>query len=960
MIDKVIEVNEKKYRTLAFWSWDGKLEKNRLAFQIADMAKNLFGGFIIHARSGLKTEYLSEEWMDAVAFCIEEGKKYDMRVFIYDEFGWPSGFVGGKLLEREDYRAKYFDWSVSKEYKNADYVYALLKDGNYLRCDGKTDAADEYLIVNVVTDISNTDILKDEVTDAFIRETHEKYYSRFADEFGKGIEGFFTDEPQYYRYATPYSECLSEKLLDNYGLNLFDKLPELFLERGTYRRTRYLFYKTLHERYIENYAKKLHEWGKKHGVIMTGHTIEESRIFTQMWCCGSAMPFYLHEDIPCVDSLCRAVDAEFTAKAVGSVAFQTGKNQVLTESFACTGWDVTLDELRAIADNQYVCGVNMLTEHLYHYSFSGDRKKDHPVCFSAETPWHDRMKTFNTYYGRLGALLANSDEICETVVLNPVRSAWLTYERKKDAESVRDIDDGFLSAVRTLQRSGIAHHFADEGVLREIGKVGNGRLIIGEKSYAYLVIPYVLSLDENTEKIITDYIKSGGKVLMLGDKPSYTEGRECTPFGIKSNVTLNDIIRSQKIRFTEKNCGDVRFTLRKLPDGEYFAFFTNAPSEDDVKIRFECDLGAPAVKNLLSNGVYPLERTENGSFLLTLKKGESAFLTFVKDGKLPASIAGEKRSAVFRETSRTANYLTIDEAEISFDGKEFEKKQPVPGIAEKLLRSGYKGKLFVKYAFNCIAKPENLWIIFENGAKYCEFNGERMQPEKGSPISDEFCRVFVSAKTKTGYNEFVLYYDYAQPENAAHVLYGEGVTESLRNCFTPETEIESVYLCGDFSVEAKSVKRAENGVTEAFGDFSINTRKAGGEGELFFAGKVRYETDVSDFKDGKWLITPHGRFAALVYYLNGKALLPSSFDGQAEVELKKGDRLQVEITSGNRNLLGPHHCIELEPFAVAPVNFTMSGTWKDGKSPDYRESYSFVPFGLERIDFVPITQKKPG
>lgn len=52
---------------------------------------------------------------------------------------------------------------------------------------------------------ANTDILNPDVTDAFIRETHEKYYERFKEYFGKELAGFFTDEPQYYRWGTPYT-----------------------------------------------------------------------------------------------------------------------------------------------------------------------------------------------------------------------------------------------------------------------------------------------------------------------------------------------------------------------------------------------------------------------------------------------------------------------------------------------------------------------------------------------------------------------------------------------------------------------------------------------------------------------------------------------------------------------------------------------------------------------------------
>ena len=51
---------------------------------------------------------------------------------------------------------------------------------------------------------------------------------------------------------------------------------------------------------------------------------------------------------------------------------------------------------------------------------------------------------------------------------------------------------------------------------------------------------------------------------------------------------------------------------------------------------------------------------------------------------------------------------------------------------------------------------------------------------------------------------------------------------------------------------------------------------------------------------------------------------------------------KLELIVSNRNLLGPHHAMDEEPEFVGPFTYVMSGTWKDGKSTIYRDSYSFV------------------
>ena len=70
-------MNKKDYRSIPFWSWNDKLETTKLIEQIHWMNDSGIGGFFMHARSGLQTEYLSEEWMQCIEACADEAKKLD-------------------------------------------------------------------------------------------------------------------------------------------------------------------------------------------------------------------------------------------------------------------------------------------------------------------------------------------------------------------------------------------------------------------------------------------------------------------------------------------------------------------------------------------------------------------------------------------------------------------------------------------------------------------------------------------------------------------------------------------------------------------------------------------------------------------------------------------------------------------------------------------------------------------
>ena len=46
-----------QYRSAPFWSWNDDLEPEELSRQIRDMQQQGMGGFFMHSREGLETEY---------------------------------------------------------------------------------------------------------------------------------------------------------------------------------------------------------------------------------------------------------------------------------------------------------------------------------------------------------------------------------------------------------------------------------------------------------------------------------------------------------------------------------------------------------------------------------------------------------------------------------------------------------------------------------------------------------------------------------------------------------------------------------------------------------------------------------------------------------------------------------------------------------------------------------------
>ena len=95
-----------EYRGAPFWAWNGKLDKDELFRQIEIFKKMGLGGFHMHVRTGMDTEYLSDEFMGFISSCLEKSKQEEMLSWLYDEDRWPSGTCGGRITRGKSENAR--------------------------------------------------------------------------------------------------------------------------------------------------------------------------------------------------------------------------------------------------------------------------------------------------------------------------------------------------------------------------------------------------------------------------------------------------------------------------------------------------------------------------------------------------------------------------------------------------------------------------------------------------------------------------------------------------------------------------------------------------------------------------------------------------------------------------------------------------------------------------------------
>ena len=84
-----------EYRGTPFWAWNCELNKDLLKRQIENLKKMGFGGFHMHSRAGMATDYLSDDFMELIKTCCDKAEEEEMLAWLYDEDRWPSGAAGG-------------------------------------------------------------------------------------------------------------------------------------------------------------------------------------------------------------------------------------------------------------------------------------------------------------------------------------------------------------------------------------------------------------------------------------------------------------------------------------------------------------------------------------------------------------------------------------------------------------------------------------------------------------------------------------------------------------------------------------------------------------------------------------------------------------------------------------------------------------------------------------------------
>ncbi len=928
---------DNKYKALPFWSWNDDLDPKECVRQVEWMHEKGIGGFFMHARGGLTTPYLGEKWFECVDASSIRAKELGMHAYAYDENGWPSGFVGGELLKDIENHDRYLDFAYGKYDENSYVSYDYHGDKLV-----RVTSGDDVLNVYWRYASSTADILNPDVVQQFIDKTHEQYKKRDTYD----LKGFFTDEPQYFRWGTPFTKMIIKYFEEEYHEDIRDGVGLLFIEKEGYRKFRYQYWKGMQALMLKNFAERVYNWCEDNGYKLTGHYVEESDLGHQILCNGGIMPYYEFEHIPGIDKLGRPVDHEVPSKQLGSVAEQVGRKQRLCEMFACDGWDVSPLELKKIAESEYVGGVNLMCHHLLPYSEHGQRKRDYPAHFSAVNPWIEKnFKEFNDYFSVLGEILANSKERPNVALFQPIRSAYFDYKRylpgPDSSFCIGDFNKSYLGVAKELMQRQIPHHYLDETILARHGHVEGDKLVVGNCSYHYIVFPKTLTMDSNTEKLLKEFVSNGGKVLLVEGKPSYVEWREYDYPYLTSNATWEEIEADRP--FVAERNESVRLAHRIDDSGNEFIYAVALNGETTLKIQ---------PKGYKSFKSYDILKDEYKIIDTTLhfEDGQSYLLYFsneepVKEGELSPLHLNKG----FEVTKPVENFLTLDYISLSTDGVNYGEKLHHMGVFNLLLQKRYEGEIYFKYTFTANKVPSICSALIENmNIKEVKINGKTLT--KHTPyLEKELWEYDIASEIKEGVNEIVVLVNWHQDDIVYYALFDETATESIKNCLAYNSDAEAIFLKGNFGVSGDfkpgRVSDVLLGENFALEDQKTFVNELITDGYPFFAGNINLKQVINVTDTNRYLEIPE-RFHLVDVKINGVDCGRMMFDHKLDISkaLKVGDNvIELELTVGRRNMMGPFHTPEQENLFVGPFTFERIGTWdENGHSSILREPYAFV------------------
>jgi len=429
-----------EYGPEPYYGLNGPVTLETVQHDLDTMKSIGFHAVTVQAGYGMKQAYLSPEYFAFFKQFVAEAKKRDMRIWIVDDAGYPSGFAGGKFTsEKPELRMQALSIAQRLPVKAGDTLTQAVGPGTVaasaISASGDrapvpivngniswTAPASGDWTVYVVEHVFRTsptrsdtnpnrgakdgaqsleDYMDPAATEAYLQFTHEQYFQAMPEEFGKTILGFRGDEPDYSISGLPWTPAFFDRFQQEKGYDIRPYLAAILLSQGgggrprpgqppppeptkltdAELRAKGDYYDVFSMMFRDGFFKPQGLWCAAHGVEYQVHLNHEEAEMDLTRSEGDFLRDMKYVEEPGIDAIWHQIWTDTISdypRLASSAAHVYGHPRSFTESFAAyrPAPDITL--ARYILNEQLVRGINVM-ETMYYPSTATDQAPPPPA-----------------------------------------------------------------------------------------------------------------------------------------------------------------------------------------------------------------------------------------------------------------------------------------------------------------------------------------------------------------------------------------------------------------------------------------------------------------------------------------------------------------------------------------------------------------------------------------------------
>lgn len=640
-----------------------KIEHNFISLPgstAAEMAASLveygFGG----AATNMKWDnnYLQQGYtLEQFAQFVEAAHSQGVRIWLYDEYGYPSGAAGNLTVkDHPEYEAVRLSQITIKgngprtqqHAVPTDFVkveYACIQTGNsvvplnvsvsdgQLIFDGRSGDWTAY--VYCVTKYNHgfewndsyPNILNRDAVARFIEVTFDTYEGAIEN-FGDVVEAIFDDEAQLLAGhhlvpdnlnvpVIPYDYNIFDTFQAKYGYDARPLLPLIYSgDSALAMRVRAHFYAHVGDLVSENFFGQIQEWSLAHGTQLSGHLLLEEQmqyhvpVYGDYIRCSQQMG-YSGFDVLNVRPDPYLNETSTGGKYASSPAWLMGKEKVMIEicpaadpdEFATNHLDYALGAMTFA----YFDGGNQVTS--YYSQANGDKETG---------------KAFNEYVGRLGSMTVGAQNLSQVAIYYSIDATAAAYEAPATqnlyhACAQAKENDKLVDRLATgLRKIGLDYVFLDDTSMQG-GTVTDSGLQVGNFTFTTILVPNATIMDIESMRVLDALIEKGVNVIFVQSMPALAfmeaDQAEMEALSAKHASLLCDKFSDAISAITTKPALSVQSKMKYVyvspyeKDGVKFFFLANASKRDtEITLSFEGAVGY-RIYDPVSGEIFEVEDT---------------------------------------------------------------------------------------------------------------------------------------------------------------------------------------------------------------------------------------------------------------------------------------------------------------------------------------------------------------